>query len=140
MHTVIIDGDVSYPPTSGKRLRTLHLMLRLAKRHQLTYIGRCDGSLPSSGQARAYLEDHGIETILVDHPVPRKAGPRFLARLAGNVLFSDLPYSVASHDSADAPGGGAICCHACRGCVAVRVAAVPADLAADVGPARRHCS
>ena len=35
MHAVIIDGDVSYPPTSGKRLRTLHLMLRLAKRPAL---------------------------------------------------------------------------------------------------------
>ena len=41
MKVVIVDGDVSYPATSGKRLRTLNLMLRLADRHQITYLGRC---------------------------------------------------------------------------------------------------
>jgi glycosyltransferase involved in cell wall biosynthesis len=98
MHTVIVDADVSYPPTSGKRLRTLHLMLRLARRHRLTYIGRCDARHPDTEQARAFLGDHGIETILVDHPVPRKSGLAFYGRLAANVL-SKLPYSIASHQS-----------------------------------------
>ena len=42
MKVVIIDGDVSYPATSGKRLRTLHLMLRAAARHQITYVGRVE--------------------------------------------------------------------------------------------------
>ena len=36
MHVVIVDGDVSYPATSGKRLRTLNLMLQVAKRHRIT--------------------------------------------------------------------------------------------------------
>jgi glycosyltransferase involved in cell wall biosynthesis len=99
MHTVIVDGDVSYPATSGKRLRTLHLMLRLARRHQVTYIGRGDGKSPALNQARTYLEDHGIETIFVDHQVPRKAGPAFFGRLASNLFLSNLPYSVESHDS-----------------------------------------
>ena len=49
MHVVIIDGDVSYPATSGKRLRTLNLMLQAAKRHRITYIGRC---APDSEEAR----------------------------------------------------------------------------------------
>src|SRR5439155_23548212 len=99
MHVVIVDGDVSYPPTSGKRLRTLHLMLRLARRHRLTYIGRCDASLPEAGEARQYLGDHGIETIPVDHPLRRKSGPAFYGRLASNIVLSALPYSVASHQS-----------------------------------------
>jgi glycosyltransferase involved in cell wall biosynthesis len=98
MHTVIVDGDVSYPPTSGKRLRTLHLMLRLAKRHRVTYIARCDATQPAAQQARNFLGDHNIETILVDHPVPGKSGLGFYGRLAANLL-SPLPYSVASHDS-----------------------------------------
>jgi glycosyltransferase involved in cell wall biosynthesis len=98
MHAVIVDGDISYPPTSGKRLRTLHLMLRLAKRHHVTYIGRGDARQPAFGQARQYLGDHGIETVLVDHPVPQKSGLAFACRLAANVL-SALPYSVASHHS-----------------------------------------
>jgi glycosyltransferase involved in cell wall biosynthesis len=98
MNAVIVDGDVSYPPTSGKRLRTLHLLLRLARRHRLTYIGRCDAKSEEARQAREFLGDHGIEPILVDHPVPRKTGLAFCARLAANLL-SPLPYSAASHQS-----------------------------------------
>jgi polysaccharide biosynthesis protein PslH len=98
MHAVIVDGDVSYPPTSGKRLRTLHLMQRLAQRHRVTYIARSGGRKAENELARQYLGDHGIETILVDHPLAQKKGPAFLGRLALNVL-SPLPYSVASHQS-----------------------------------------
>src|SRR4051812_40352627 len=99
MHVVIIDGDVSYPATSGKRLRTLHLMLRLAKSHRITYVGRCAANCEEARVAPDYLRDYNIEPILVSHPVPRKSGLFFYARLAAN-LFSALPYSVASHDSA----------------------------------------
>jgi polysaccharide biosynthesis protein PslH len=96
MKAVIVDADLCYPATSGKRLRTLHLMLRLARRHQVTYLCRCPAGTPEAEPARAFLGDHGIRTVLVDHPVPRKSGPLFYARLAGNLL-SPLPYSVASH-------------------------------------------
>src|SRR5262245_5961766 len=99
MHTVIVDGDVSYPATSGKRLRTLHLMLRLARNHKVTYIGRCDKRLGQSEQAREFLGDHGIESILVDDPIPQKSGLAFYGRLGTNLLCSSLPYSVASHRS-----------------------------------------
>jgi glycosyltransferase involved in cell wall biosynthesis len=102
MHTVIVDGDVSYPPTSGKRLRTLNLMLRLARRHRLTYIARLASpshSARDSQDARQYLSDHGIETILVHDPLPSKSGLAFYGRLAANLLLSNLPYSVASHQS-----------------------------------------
>jgi glycosyltransferase involved in cell wall biosynthesis len=99
MHTVIVDGDISYPPTSGKRLRTLNLMLPLAKRHRLTYIGRGAADDAEAKEAVAFLEGHGIRTLIVDHPLARKSGPLFYARLAANLL-SPLPYSVASHRSA----------------------------------------
>lgn len=99
MHVVIVDGDVSYPATSGKRLRTLNLLLPLARRHRLTYIGRAAAHSAETKQAIAFLEDHSIHTLLVDHPLPRKSGLLFPARLAANLL-SPLPYSVASHQSA----------------------------------------
>jgi glycosyltransferase involved in cell wall biosynthesis len=99
MNVVIVDGDISYPATSGKRLRTLNLMLRLAQRHDITYIGRGAGNSDDARQARTYLGDHGIRVILVDHPVPKKSGTSFFLRLAANA-FSPLPYSVASHASA----------------------------------------
>jgi glycosyltransferase involved in cell wall biosynthesis len=98
MHVVIVDGDVSYPPTSGKRLRTLHLLLPLARRHHLTYIARCHGGPDEARAAGRFLREHGIEPVLVEAPLPRKAGPAFCARLAANLL-SSLPYSAASHAS-----------------------------------------
>ena len=98
MNVAIVDGDVAYPPSSGKRLRTLNLMLRLARRHRITYIARCSGGADEVKQAAAFLRDNGVEPVLVDHPVPPKKGPAFYARLAANLL-SPLPYSAASHDS-----------------------------------------
>jgi glycosyltransferase involved in cell wall biosynthesis len=98
VHTVIVDGDISYPPTSGKRLRTLHLMLGSARRHRVTYLARGDAHSAEAKQARLFLGDHGIEAILVDHPVPKKSGLAFAGRLASNLL-SPLPYSVTSHHS-----------------------------------------
>src|SRR5262245_4079765 len=109
MNAVIVDGDLSYPATSGKRLRTLNLMLRLAKRHQVTYIARNHGGAEEARQAREFLQDHGIRTVLVDHPLPRKSGAEFYARLAANVL-SAAPYSVATHTSA--PMKQAVMAHA----------------------------
>jgi polysaccharide biosynthesis protein PslH len=98
MNVAIVDGDVAYPPSNGKRLRTLNLMLRLARRHRITYIARCNGGPEQMKQAAAFLGDHGVETVLVDHPIPRKKGLGFYARLAANLL-SPLPYSAASFDS-----------------------------------------
>src|ERR1017187_404770 len=98
MHVVILDGDVSYPANSGKRLRTLNLMLQAAKNHRITYVGRC---APDSEEARAapvFLREHNIEPILVYDPVPAKSGLSFYARLCAN-LFSSRPYSVTSHYS-----------------------------------------
>ena len=98
MNTVIIDGDVSYPPTSGKRLRTLNLMLRLARRHRVTYIGRATGGNENLAQAEEYLRAHDIEPVLVNDPIPQKKGVGFYGRLAANLL-SPWPYSVTSHQS-----------------------------------------
>jgi len=98
MHVVVADADPCYPATSGKRLRTLNLLKRMARRHDITYVCRCDAQNAETEQARAYLADHGMAVVLVEQARPRKSGPLFYARLAGN-LFSPLPYSVASHAS-----------------------------------------
>jgi glycosyltransferase involved in cell wall biosynthesis len=98
MRVAIIDADVSYPPTSGKRLRTLNLLLPLARRHRLTYIARNSGGPEAARRAGAFLGDHGIECIFVDHPLPRSRGLGFYAALALNLL-SPRPYSVTIHVS-----------------------------------------
>lgn len=98
MNVAIVDADISYPATSGKRLRTLNLMTRLARRHALTYIARGTGDREQEARAVKHLADFGIATVVVDHPLAPKKGLGFYARLAGN-LFSPLPYSVTSHVS-----------------------------------------
>jgi polysaccharide biosynthesis protein PslH len=98
MHVVIVDGDVSYPATSGKRLRTLNLMLKAARLHRITYVGRCAADSEEARVAPDFLRSHGIEPILVHHPVPPKSGAAFHARLLANLL-SSWPYSVTSHQS-----------------------------------------
>ena len=96
MNVAIIDGDVSYPATSGKRLRTLNLLLHTARRHRLFYVGRCAANSEEARLAPAFLRDRGVVPILVHHPVPRKSGLAFYARLFVNLLSSQ-PYSVSSH-------------------------------------------
>jgi glycosyltransferase involved in cell wall biosynthesis len=97
MKTAIIDGDVCWPPNSGKRLRSLNLMLPLAQRHQVVYIARGHDE-EENRAARDFLASQGIEPHILHDPLPAKTGVAFLARLGLN-LFSSLPYSVASHFS-----------------------------------------
>jgi glycosyltransferase involved in cell wall biosynthesis len=98
LHVAIVDEELPYPPTSGKRIRTLNLTLRLARRHRLTYLCHRNADADEARRAAAFLAEHGVETVVVGRPVPPKSGPGFYARLAAN-LFSPLPYSVASHTS-----------------------------------------
>ena len=36
LRVAILDEELPYPPTSGKRIRTFELLRRLARRHQNT--------------------------------------------------------------------------------------------------------
>jgi glycosyltransferase involved in cell wall biosynthesis len=98
LRVVLVDEELPYPPTSGKRIRTLNLTLRLAKRHRLTYVCHRNADPEEAREAVRFFSDNGIETVVVERAVPSKSGPRFYLRLAAN-LFSHLPYSVATHRS-----------------------------------------
>jgi glycosyltransferase involved in cell wall biosynthesis len=98
MNVTVVDCDLSYPPTSGKRLRTLHLLLPLASRHRITYLGRSDGDQDAERQAGEYLRDHGIEPLFVRHRVPAKSGWGVYGRLLANLL-SPLPYAAVAFNS-----------------------------------------
>src|SRR5438093_5467908 len=98
LRVVLLDEELPYPPISGKRIRTLNLTLRLAKRHRLTYLCHRNADPDEADAARHHFAKLGIETIVVERSVPRKAGLAFYARLARNLL-SPLPYSVMTHDS-----------------------------------------
>ncbi|MGO9600792.1 MAG: glycosyltransferase [Isosphaeraceae bacterium] len=98
MHVAIIDEELPYPLNSGKRVRTYQLVSRLARRHRITYVCHRNADRLELEQAVSAFSDLGIETVVVDRPVPPRSGLAFYGRLAANVL-SPLPYSVASHRS-----------------------------------------
>jgi len=98
LRVVIVDEELPYPLTSGKRIRSFNLATRLARRHRITYLCHRNADPKEAAEAARCLREHGIEPVVVHRVVPQKSGPRFYARLAAN-LFSPLSYSVASHDS-----------------------------------------
>lgn len=98
MHIAILDEELPYPLTSGKRIRTYNLLQRLASRQRLTYVCHRNADAAEAETAAKHFADLGIATRIVDRTIPRKSGVGFYRRLAGNLL-SPLPYSVASHVS-----------------------------------------
>jgi glycosyltransferase involved in cell wall biosynthesis len=98
LHVAVVDEELPYPLTSGKRIRTMGLLQRLARRHRLTYLCHRNADAAEARRAEAHFARLGIATVVVDRPVPPKKGPLFYLRLAAN-LFSPLPYSVAAHTS-----------------------------------------
>jgi glycosyltransferase involved in cell wall biosynthesis len=98
LRVVMLDEELPYPPNSGKRIRTLNLTLRLARRHQITYICHRNADPVEAACAAAFFREKGVATVVVDRAAPPRSGPGFYARLAANLL-SPLPYSVTSHGS-----------------------------------------
>jgi glycosyltransferase involved in cell wall biosynthesis len=98
MRVVILDEELPFPPTSGKRIRTYNLVKRLAQRHSITYVCHQNADVEEARRAADHFAAIGIEPIVVPRSIPPKKGWAFGARLAVN-LFSPLPYSVASHRS-----------------------------------------
>jgi glycosyltransferase involved in cell wall biosynthesis len=98
LHVAVLDEELPYPLTSGKRIRTFNLLSRLARWHRVTMLCHRNPDPDEATRADEAFRELGIETIVVDRSVPVKSGPGFYARLAGNLL-STLPYSVATHAS-----------------------------------------
>src|SRR3954453_11594516 len=84
LHVAIVDEELPYPPNSGKRIRTLNLVLRLAQRHSLTYLCHRNADPGEAAEAAEFFRDRGVATVVVGRDVPRKSGPAFYARLAAN--------------------------------------------------------
>src|SRR5947209_19615948 len=87
LNVVIVDEELPYPPTSGKRLRSLNLTMRLAARHRITYLCHRNSDADEARRAAAYFVENGVTPVVVERSVPPRAGPRFYTRLAAN-LFS----------------------------------------------------
>ncbi len=97
MKIAVVDWDITYPTNSGKRLRTLNLMIQLAKRHELHYVSRGDSKSPEAFAAKEFLGDHAIQSHFLSHPIPKKSGAGYAYRILANATTSSLPYAVAAH-------------------------------------------
>src|SRR6185437_3511742 len=96
LRVLVADEALPFPPDSGKRLRTWHLLRRLARRHEVVLL--CYGEESEAAKRNlAALGAAGIECHMVAPP-PEHSGWRLYGRLAGN-CFSAWPYSVAKHHS-----------------------------------------
>jgi len=98
LHIVVVDEELPYPPNSGKRIRTLNLLLPLARRHRIAYLCYPHAHPRETERAVEFFQKQGIEPVLVKRPLPSKVGFAFYGRLLWN-LFSPLPYSVQVHNS-----------------------------------------
>lgn len=98
MKVAIVNEGIGYPPDAGNWLRTLNLMVPLARRHQITYICRGSNDPSAVSRAREYYADHGIRALISDDHPPENRGAMFYGRLAANLL-SPFPYSIAAHRS-----------------------------------------
>ena len=98
MKVVIVNEGLGYPPKGGNWLRTLNLMLPLARRHEITYVCRGVKDVQAEQVARSFYAANGIRMRVCGEPHGDKKGLSFHARVAAN-LVSPLPYSIASHRS-----------------------------------------
>ena len=133
MKVTIVDSDVSYPMTSGKRLRTLNLLLPLAGRHELTYIGRSEGP-EHSRIAAEFLADHGIKPIMVEAPLRQKSGATLLFRAGAQSLLAAALLRHQPHQACDARGRPETCCRFRRRSLASRMVGLSLLRGGRAGP------
>lgn len=98
LRVVVLTDELPWPLNSGKRIRTLGLLRRLAAKHFITMLTHRNADESELPAATAWLASQGIKAMVLPRRVPKKSGPGFYGRLAAN-LVSSLPYSVKTHTS-----------------------------------------
>ncbi len=94
LRVLVLDEGLPWPPDSGKRLRSWHLLRRLAARHRVELL--CFAAPgPEAGAAVAALNAAGIVCHTVTAPADKR-GLALYADLLANCA-SRRPYSVAKH-------------------------------------------
>jgi glycosyltransferase involved in cell wall biosynthesis len=93
LRVFVLDEGLPYPLDSGKRIRTWHLLSRLAVRHDLTFFCFDEGD-PA---AQRFVENQGIRVIL-GPALGKPTKISLYSKLFAN-LFSPYPFSVSKHYS-----------------------------------------
>lgn len=95
MKILWLKGDFLHPTTRGGKIRTLEMLKRLHRRHEVHFIALDDGT---SSEAIPRASEYSTHAYPVPHHVPIRGSAAFYAQSLGN-LFSDLPLSLARYKS-----------------------------------------
>jgi glycosyltransferase involved in cell wall biosynthesis len=90
---LVLDEEIPIPANSGKRIRTLNLLTKLASDFEIDLLVHSNGA---DREGIATLERRGVRVHVAPSSIPQKRGLLFPFRLLAN-LASPLPYSVQSH-------------------------------------------
>ena len=96
MKILWLKGDFLHPTLRGGQIRTLEMLKRVHRRHEVHYVAFDDGT---SAEAVARSKEYAARTYPVSHRAPRRGAPAFWLQFAGN-LFSPLPLSLARYQDA----------------------------------------
>jgi polysaccharide biosynthesis protein PslH len=96
MKLLWIKTDFLHPTTRGGQIRTLEMLRRLHRRHEVHYLALDDGTQPE-GPARASEYCRHFESV--PHHAPSKRSLAFAGQLAAG-LVSELPVAVSRWRSA----------------------------------------
>lgn len=102
LRVVVVDEEIPYPLNTGKRIRTYHLLSRLAQKHQILFLSHPNIIPEEYDEAMRRFQSLGIECRTIGRPLPTQSvlsqGLGFYGKLAMN-LASTRPYLVDKHRS-----------------------------------------
>lgn len=96
MRLLWVKTDFLHPTTRGGQIRTLEMLRRLHRRHEVHYVAFDDPDQPE-GLARS--GEYASHVYPVEHNVPGKRSLAFVGQLVGG-LFSSIPVAVSRWTSA----------------------------------------
>ncbi len=96
MKLLWVKTDFLHPTTKGGRIRSLEMLRRLQRRHEVHYIGLENPDEPE-GPRRA--GEYASKVFAEPHSFPGRRSPKFYWQAAANLL-SRLPLAVSRYESA----------------------------------------
>lgn len=98
MDILWLKSDLLHPVDRGSRIRSYHIVRRLAARHRIKYLALADDSTPADAWSSA--AEYSSETRTVPFEIAARGTLRFFAEAAAN-LFQPLPYSLERYRVAE---------------------------------------
>jgi glycosyltransferase involved in cell wall biosynthesis len=96
MKILWLKADFLHPTLRGGQIRTLEMLKRLHRRHEVHYVAFDDGT---SAEAVTRSSEYATRAYPVPHRAPRRGSPAFWMQFTVN-LFSPLPLSLARYQDA----------------------------------------